>query len=97
MSSVKIKDKYTYRYWREVTEPSSVGIVPVKLLEYRYLYKNKRIIVNWDTKRQKINIHTGIEEKSINQVEWVLCLLNCWYLGLFLRIKKIINWEMWVV
>ena len=54
MSNVKIKDKYTYRFWRGVNKPSSVGIVPVKLLEYRYLYKNKRIIINWDMSNVKI-------------------------------------------
>ena len=46
MSNVKIKDKYTYNCLREVNEPSSWGIVPVKLLEYRYLFKNKIIIIN---------------------------------------------------
>ena len=42
MSSEKIKDKYTYNELREVKFPSSVGIVPVKLLEYRILFKNKK-------------------------------------------------------
>ena len=37
----KIKDKYTYKYLREVNEPSSVGIVPFNLLELRYLYNDK--------------------------------------------------------
>ena len=32
MSSVNIKDKFTYNVLREVNKPSSVGIVPVKLL-----------------------------------------------------------------
>ena len=42
MSNVKIKDKYTYKLLREVNEASSVGIVPVKLLEYSSLFKNKK-------------------------------------------------------
>ena len=41
MSKVKIKDKYTYNQAREVNKPSWVGIVPVKLLEYKALFKNK--------------------------------------------------------
>ena len=42
MSNVKIKDKYTYNVLREVNEPSSVGIVPFKLLEFRFLLKIKK-------------------------------------------------------
>ena len=42
MNTVKVKDKYTYKPVREVNEPSSVGIVPVKLLENSRLFKNKK-------------------------------------------------------
>ena len=54
MSNVNIKNKYTYNNWREVNEPSWVSIVPVKLLEYRYLLKNKKVIINWDMSSEKI-------------------------------------------
>ena len=54
MSNVKIKDKYTYNCWREVNKPSWVGIVPVKLLEFSSLFKNKRIIIHWDMSNVKI-------------------------------------------
>ena len=39
---LKIKDKYTYKVLREVNKPSWVGIVPVKLLIDRSLFKNKK-------------------------------------------------------
>ena len=40
MSNVKIKDKYTYNWEREVDKPSG-GIVPVKLLDCSSLFNNK--------------------------------------------------------
>ena len=42
MRTVKIKDKYTYNKLREVNKPSSVGMVPVKLLTDRSLFNNKK-------------------------------------------------------
>ena len=67
MSNVKIKDKYTYNCWREVNKPSWVGIVPVKLLEYRSLFKNKKMKRKKWTKREKRKerkVEKGIKRKE---------------------------------
>ena len=36
----------------------------------------------------KVNKYTRYKDQSSFQVEWVLCLSNCWYSSLFKKEKK---------
>ena len=72
MSNVKVKNKCTYKSKTTFNKPSSVGIVPVKLLEFSSLFKNKRIMIDWDMSNVKIkDKYTYKTKREVNKPSWV--------------------------